>query len=193
MVTRRDQEIPLLIQYNQSFYAARQIYSNNLYNLYHIEKLTVDEAHFNLSPELYKAYREHELTLPVSPEAVIVNPATGVLADPQDEILNLGYFIALSNLDVNQQNSAFDLLHLLQQMQYEKEMSDTARAALQDWRVEKQPEYLRDAGIDYLLIDNRWVGFLSEQELQQINSAYELIYEWTFRSIGRTYYLYRVP
>lgn len=193
MVTRKDQEIPLLIQYNQSLYAARQIYSNSLYNLYHIEKLTVDEAHFNLSPELYKVYREHASTLPVSPEAVIFNPATDVLADPQDEILNLGHFIALSNLDVNQQSSAFDLLHLLQQMQYEKEMSDTARAALQDWRVEKRPEYLRDAGIDYLLIDNRWVGFLSEQELKQFNSAYELIYEWTFRSIGRTYYLYRVP
>jgi hypothetical protein len=69
-------------------------------------------------------------------------------------------------------------------------------AAIAEWRQSKEPQYLEQAGIDYLFFDLQWTGWLSEQEYQLMlgeDSPYEIAARWVHPARETVYYLLQVP
>ena len=62
------------------------------------------------------------------------------------------------------------------------------------WRQTKQPQFLRQAEVDYLLINSSWQSWLTEEEANELldENNYELIREWQFNEVDERYQLLKV-
>jgi hypothetical protein len=62
------------------------------------------------------------------------------------------------------------------------------------WRSSKLPEPLQALSIDYLLVDDEWLGWLTPEEVDILSNSsyYELVQAWELSVIGNRYFLYRV-
>jgi hypothetical protein len=53
---------------------------------------------------------------------------------------------------------------------------------------------LQALSIDYLLVDDEWLGWLTPEEVDILSNSsyYELVQVWELSVIGNRYFLYRV-
>lgn len=153
-------------------------------------------AQNNLSDSVYSLYQSHEMTqIPL--DSTIWSPATPSTANYAASIPILGHYISLQAANQNSANQTklFDLMKALEQVVYEPDLmlTDTQQANIGQWRDTKAPENLINAGVDYLLVDTEWLGWLAPASLAilQDPTQYELIHEWLLADIHVGYWLYR--
>lgn len=148
-----------------------------------------------LNPSVEVAYKLHQFDL-LPPDALVFDPSVG-LYDLDLARLALGYFISWGQImeDTKRRAEYFDLRTILDRVQFETDLALTPdqQAALQQWRATKLPRYLHEAGIDYLLFNAFWFGFVAEEEAAILTDPryYELIKMWQPVPLGEIYWLYR--
>jgi hypothetical protein len=128
------------------------------------------------------------------PDPVIFNPASG---EYERQLLgdSLSLYLDWSiEIDDDERQHLEHLLNSLAQMRYESELTltDEPAAALSEWRNTKQPELLKAAGVDYLIISDTWVRWLADDELAIIYSRYQQVDSWGHPVLDEGYYLLRI-
>ena len=145
-----------------------------------------------LSPTVYEQYQSYTDQIELlEPGAVIFNPMTGETATREYEITTLASTIAYTQPAPSTLNRLFELLFVMEQMQYQDDIA--ADDAITTWRNDKMPQHLREQGIDYLFFEETWASWLSTEESAILNNPdhYERIRVWQWDTQG-TYLLYRV-
>ncbi len=131
-------------------------------------------------------------------------PATATVFDPRPsaeshakQLMFLGIAVTHNPALMPQEvDDTFELMHLLEQAQFEDSLSlsEAEGAALAQWRIDKNGAHLSTVPIDYLLVTEKWVQFLTAEERDQLNDSryYQLIGEWWNLAELQTYALYRI-
>jgi hypothetical protein len=154
-----------------------------------------------LTPTNQSAYNAFTMPIQWTAETLTFNPSTGDVMSGRDRYLNeLALWVNQVD-DPSAKTTAFILLTLLSTAQHEAETSLTFEQAewLQEWRNSKHPDWLRRIGIDYLLVDTHWLGYLSPSEYEIFHSRdqYILLGQWSSPlasgELPMTYWLYQVP
>lgn len=169
------------------------------YQLYRVKadfQFPPEGQFWGMSQETFAGYEAHlqnsVLNLPA--DAVIFNPVTSEL-DWFSSAEDVGQFIEFNRDNATLLPALYDLLTVWLAMKHEPELnlSPPQQEALQKWRASKHSPYLREASIDYLLVSDLWVQYLSEEEfgLLLYSGGYQLVYEWQAEIPG-SYKLYRV-
>jgi|GEM_PF-3115363 len=202
---------------NASSYAKTQLQNPELYELIQewsddtgdfrrLYRLGTDRA-FNVVYEFYpglspdSADSLFQTTLPfgMTEDSVIYDPIVG------DHFMYPSIRSTLiGNLYENgymSQEDAFSFIQILSQVESQFNLSPqyqttTIENILTDWRFTKAPQSLRAAGFDYLLVDQFWLAWLSEEEYNTLHNPEYYILEkvWDFPLNGEFvpyYYLYR--
>jgi|GEM_PF-4350549 len=167
-------------------------------------KLTTEYFYYRFfAPSELDNFLNHVSTLYVTPLAVPQNstcrtqPSSPIVFNPKTSgDQSSGYLlmdVVASVYDHNAEYNHNERL-VLEQVVYEPDLLAWGVSAdvLAQWRSTKDATWLRDAGIMYLLIDNEWVGYLSEQDYQKIfnNPDYQLLQTWEITERGITYWLF---
>jgi hypothetical protein len=163
------------------------VYQNPTYTIYRVAAIPAEQSPLAQFPALYAAYQAYRP--PWEGNAVLFNPATGNVAVRQSILEEVGRSAAQTWDEATLQS-----LHLLTQMRFEAELGLPAEAAalIGEWRNDKEASLVAQAGVDYLVVESEWLGFLSAPEYQALTTSpgYEWVGEWP---IGpRRYFLYRV-
>jgi hypothetical protein len=194
-----DMQIAILSESGQAvFEAARETLNARLFDpvlrqetdiafgdsTFHITFIQVVECSRMLSQD----YQAHKAALPLA-DAVIFYPA-------QDYAQRWEDFPAEHDCLINESEAEkhYDLMVVFEQAEDESGFDAEARTGIEDWRTDKMPEHLRDVGIEYLLVDSGWLGWLTPEEagLFEDEAAYDLVERWRFERLDRVYSLYRV-
>lgn len=156
---------------------------------------------YGLSTPLYEAFRHYQAAMTlVPPGSPIFNPANYAF-DRAFLLEMLGLFIQWNALEqpdaaASVPDDQFELLAVLEQMRFANDLSLTAeqQAALGEWRATKLPRYLQAAGIEYLIVDSNWLGWLTSEELTALTDAshYELLKTWQYMPTLTQFSLYHV-
>ena len=132
-----------------------------------------------LSPQGYRAYQAYRG--PITP--VLLLPE-GIEVNPYAMLKALGEELQAPTLSPEEQDALLGIISAVNEPQYlTPSFSDPARqAALDRWAVGKLPGDLRDAGVDYLMLDQRGyvIPYLSDVQRALIFASpqyYELIGE----------------
>lgn len=151
-------------------------------------------SEMGMSEETATLYQTHISSFDIPSDALIFNPVTGEL-DWFGSIEELGQYIEVNRNNQDLLPSLFDLLTVWQQMKYEADLSFTSKQAesLAQWRATKHSPYLREAGIDYLLVSDLWMQYLTQEEFELLlySGGYQLVHEWQSEIPG-SYKLYKV-
>lgn len=164
---------------------------------YDDQYLADNRARLGMSEEAYAQFQAYTPTFDIRP---IFNPATGSLALPKDQSLPiLGRYVQAATLMAEERANLLDLMKVLENMSYQETLSLPAaeQAALAQWRETKLPQYLREAGFDYLVFDKNWLSYLSSEDYAVLSNPeyYTLVQVWrlpTFEKNAEFFYLYRV-
>ncbi len=126
--------------------------------------------------------------LPLPANVIIFNPQTGSVTEPQTEI---GGFI-----EATQPSPALLELWWILGLMHTQDSSffdEEQRAAIDQWRSDKDPAPLHEAGIEYIIFSNTWWQWLTAEEQGRFQDPdqYEPIRIWQ-DGIFEPYYLYRI-
>jgi hypothetical protein len=162
-----------------------------------------------LSDENYQHFSDRVAAFDLVPaDAILFNP--GTRQDSQADLqVQLGLYnewaVALNfgadPITDAEREQTYDLMVVLEKMRYEHELdlNEDQQAALQNWRQSKAPEDLRQVGLEYLVVTDEWLSWLSADESVTINNGHLLIASWQHpvetwqEEIGGTmYYLYQI-
>jgi hypothetical protein len=166
---------------------AAVVFQNASYTIYAVAEIPALQSPIAQYPGLWAAYQAY--TPPWPEGARLFNPATGNVAVRQGVLAEFSGAVA----DLWGEG---DLLALraLSEMRFEAELdlSGAPALALSAWRADKQSYHLAEAGIEYLIYDSQWGGFLSDPELAALNdpAQYRLVAEWAAEE--RAYKLYQI-
>jgi hypothetical protein len=145
-----------------------------------------------LPPEIQTRYESRGESSDLVPsDAVIFNPTTGTTASQSLQINLLSNVIQFSQPAGAALDSIFDLMQTVEHSSYELDLPPSE--AITEWRTSKDPGLLQEAGIDYLLVDDVWLSWLTseEQALFSDGSKYELAQTWQGIVPGG-YFLYKI-
>lgn len=94
----------------------------------------------------------------------------------------------------NPRTDASSQLAYLGVMLNNQQLSEAQQNALAEWRRTKQPQFLKQAGVTHLYIDETWLSYTTPAEYQLLQSPhlYQLELSAYDPSTEQTIYLYRV-
>ncbi|MBZ0310477.1 MAG: hypothetical protein K8I82_30730, partial [Anaerolineae bacterium] len=119
-------------------------------------------------------------------------PVTGTLAQRDLYIPSLaGLIQATAPSDEAAQKPLRELMAILEAMQFEDDLTAAQQTVISRWRETKQPEFLTEAGFDYVLVTQEWWSWLYTEEQAFIDEAYELVQEWE-GDVPEWYRLYKI-
>jgi hypothetical protein len=148
------------------------------------------------SPENQNLFKEHAPSFALEPDAVIFDPRTGSSLVQKGFIMNIVEVIENTPLSSAERHALFDLIMLFDQAQFEVDLPARSDYSTQitAWRSSKLPEPLQALSIDYLLVDDEWLGWLTPEEVDILSNSsyYELVQAWELPGIRNRYLLYRV-
>lgn len=108
---------------------------------------------------------------------------------------NLEAYLTRAPIETLEWVNGIELLALLPYVQTHTDFSESEQSLLQAWSLDKDPKWLAEANIQWLLLDNHWLGWLSDAESQRINdpTQYQLITTWQHSGVNPsiTLYLYK--
>ncbi|MCI0712629.1 MAG: hypothetical protein L0154_20910 [Chloroflexi bacterium] len=123
------------------------------------------------------------------PEGVVIFDPDDTPGDLRLYRYNIGGNIARLD-DPAYRRQSFEVLHLLGRIQQFDDFPADVQPALQAWRDTGDASYLKQAGIDYLMIPSVWLMLQADTLVnpQQL----EFVREWKHWNIGVVYHLYRI-
>lgn len=142
-----------------------------------------------LSPDAYQRFLAYQEAAPWD-ETVIFNPAN-------EEIDNRGSEQIVNGLTAieSSEQTTFDLMLVLDKMKHQPQLGldDEQTADLTQWRSTLTPHFLRDLGIEYLIVTDLWMSWLEEGPYTTLHdpTQYELVREWPQSAGVYNYFLYR--
>jgi hypothetical protein len=150
--------------------------------------------HYGFSENEYEQFKRYQQeTTTVFENAIVFNPRTSPrLATAQ---LQLAIGLLIDNDDA-MINASYEMLLALDAMLYEGEFDMTEQQAesLARWRNDKHARHLLAANIQYLLVDTKWISWLTPENLENFRDQrqYRLINEHPIDGVGTQLYLYEV-
>jgi hypothetical protein len=146
--------------------------------------IQVEECSRSLDP----AYQAYKATLPPT-DAVIFYPAQDYAQRWRDFPAEHACLIGEDEAE-----NHYELMAAFELARDESRFDAEAQAAIEAWRTDKSPDQLRAAGIEYLLVNSQWMGWLTPQEigLFENEALYDLVKRWRFDRLDQVYSLYRI-
>lgn len=131
--------------------------------------------------EAFEAYQATFDLIP--PDAPLLMPITANSVQRTETLQALAQAVEIETAQgITDHTAAFDLMTLFAAMRYQHEMelSPDQQLALDQWNATKQPAFLTESGIHYLLIDSRWWEALGEDQRAQLQDStqYQVLGEW---------------
>lgn len=172
------------------------LYENDARLLYRVQDgvtpTTPNSATMGLSEANYEDYLAYPFTL-VEPGSVIFSPMRGL--DWFENASDIGRLVEAAQLPGEQRHFFYDLMHLWEQRLTPDtlNLNPQKTAIFQEWQATRYSSYLAELGIDYLLVNDLWMSYLTTDEYYvfQLSTHYELVAEWSDNLPG-FYRLYRV-
>jgi chromate transport protein ChrA len=144
---------------------------------------------FGLPADLFEAYEASTPEIALPPDAIVLNPSQGMLAQRADVAAVYGVYAGAMPDD-----ALFQTLHILEHVARPEtlHLDGDQRAAFDRWQSMRDPADLQAAGIEYLIVHDGWIDALPDDQQATWRSGYERVPDWSLDFYYETYALYRV-
>lgn len=150
-------------------------------------------AQLGLQDDVYAEYQDFLVANQVlDPNSKILFPFnTPSLPSRDQQILTWSDYLNSQTLGAQEKHTLFTLLNAWEGITYIGTLPEARLSALDAWRNGKLPADLNAAGFEYLLSNDRWMSYLSNEEIAVLEQSYTLVWQLQDPITLATYTLYR--